>query len=109
MRVPQADRALRVLPDEVSRRGGRLPRRHPPDRATARSCAAASRPADTVVVVGCGPVGLMAILCAVGAAGRVLAVDGVAARRELAERLGAEPVEPERAADAVAEATGGLA
>ena len=38
----------------------------------------------------------------------MLAVDGVAARRELAATLGAEPVEPEQAAEAVAAATGGL-
>jgi threonine dehydrogenase-like Zn-dependent dehydrogenase len=35
-------------------------------------------------------------------------VDGVAARRELAASLGAEPVEPEHAAEAVAAATHGL-
>jgi threonine dehydrogenase-like Zn-dependent dehydrogenase len=63
---------------------------------------------DTVAVVGCGPVGLMAVLCAVGVAGRVIAVDRVSARRELAERLGAEAVGPEQAAAAVAEASGGL-
>ena len=39
---------------------------------------------DTVVVLGCGPVGLMAVLCAVGRAGRVIGVDGVPARRVLA-------------------------
>ena len=60
------------------------------------------------MVVGCGPVGLMAVLCAAGTAGRLIAVDGVPARRRLAEQLGAEAVEPERAAEAVAEATGGL-
>src|SRR5439155_8934502 len=65
------------------------------------------QPGDVVVVVGCGPVGLMAVLCA-SEAGRVIAVDGVPARRELAERLGAEAVTPELAAGAVAEATGGL-
>jgi len=59
-------------------------------------------------LVGCGPVGLMAVLCARGSAGRLLAVDGVPERRALAEKLGAESLEPERAADAVAEATEGL-
>jgi threonine dehydrogenase-like Zn-dependent dehydrogenase len=63
---------------------------------------------DVVVVVGCGPVGLMALLCAVGVAGRVIAVDGVPVRRELAEQLGAEAVSPDEAADVVAEATDGL-
>ena len=56
---------------------------------------------DTVVVLGCGPVGLMAVLCAVGIAGRVIAVDGIADRRGLAERLGAESVDPAAAEDVV--------
>jgi alcohol dehydrogenase len=107
VRVPQADRALRALPDEVSDDAAVfladiLPTGH---GAVVRGGVS---PGDTVVVVGCGPVGPMAVLCAAGVAGRLIAVDGVAARRGLAERLGAEAVEPERAADAVAEATGGL-
>jgi threonine dehydrogenase-like Zn-dependent dehydrogenase len=40
-------------------------------------------------------------------AGKVLAVDGVPERRRLAEALGAEAVDPERAADVVVEATAG--
>jgi threonine dehydrogenase-like Zn-dependent dehydrogenase len=63
----------------------------------------------TVAVVGCGPVGLMACLAAVElGAERVLAVDAVPSRLELAARLGAEPLalaaEP---ATRVREATGG--
>jgi threonine dehydrogenase-like Zn-dependent dehydrogenase len=50
----------------------------------------------------------MAVLCAVDAGARVLAVDGVAARRDLAASLGTEPLRPEQAAEAVAAATGGL-
>jgi 2-desacetyl-2-hydroxyethyl bacteriochlorophyllide A dehydrogenase len=107
VRVPQADRALRALPDEVSDESAVfladiLPTGH---AAVVRGGVSDG---DTVVVVGCGPVGLMAVLCAAGAAGRVIAVDGVAERRRLAEELGAEAVEPERAAEAVADATGGL-
>jgi threonine dehydrogenase-like Zn-dependent dehydrogenase len=107
VRVPQADRALRALPDEVSDDAAVfladiLPTGH---GAVVRGGVS---PGDTVVVVGCGPVGLMAVLCAAGIAGRLIAVDGVPARRELAKQLGAEAVEPERVADAVAEATGGL-
>jgi alcohol dehydrogenase len=107
VRVPHAGRALRLLPDEV-----------PDEDAVFLSdilptgygavVRAGVTPGDTVVVVGCGPVGLMAVLCAVDAGARVLAVDGVPARRELAQSLGAEPVEPEHAADAVAAATDGL-
>jgi alcohol dehydrogenase len=107
VRVPQADRALRPLPDKVGDDAAVfladiLPTGY---GAVVRGGVSAG---DTVVVVGCGPVGLMAVLCAAGTAGRLIAVDGVPARRGLAERLGAEAVEPERAADAVAEATGGM-
>ena len=63
---------------------------------------------DTVVVLGCGPVGLMAVLCAAGIAGRVIAVDGIAERRVLAEQLGAEAVDPAAAAETVLAATDGL-
>jgi alcohol dehydrogenase len=48
------------------------------------------------------------VLCAAPLAGRLIALDGVHARRQLAARLSAQAVEPELAADAVAEATGGL-
>jgi threonine dehydrogenase-like Zn-dependent dehydrogenase len=50
----------------------------------------------------------MALLCALPNARRLIAVDGVAVRRELATRLGGEAVEPEAAAGLVAEATDGL-
>ena len=63
---------------------------------------------DVAVVLGCGPVGLMAVLCAVGVARRVIAVDGIAARRELAASLGALAVDPADAGEAVAAATGGI-
>jgi len=51
---------------------------------------AAVRPGATVAVLGCGAVGLSAMQGAILAGARsVVAVDPVAARRELAERLGA--------------------
>jgi alcohol dehydrogenase len=107
VRVPQADRALRALPDEVSDETAVFLADILPTgfAAVVRGGVSAG---DTVVVVGCGPVGLMAVLCAAGVAGRVIAVDGVAARRELAERLGAEAAAPDEAAAVVAAATGGL-
>jgi threonine dehydrogenase-like Zn-dependent dehydrogenase len=51
-------------------------------------------PGKTVAVVGCGPVGIFAILCAqlLGAA-QVLAIDRVAQRLDLARKLGATPVD----------------
>jgi len=107
VRVPHADRALRPLPDEVTDEAAVfladiLPTGH---AAVVRG---EVKEGDTVVVVGCGPVGLMAVLCARDLAGRLLAVDGVPERRALAEALGAESLEPGKAADAVAEASEGL-
>ena len=106
--MPQADRALRALPDEVSDEAAVfladiLPTGY---GAVVRGGVAAG---DTVVVVGCGPVGLMAVLCAQALAGSAdRGRRRVAAARRLPRPLGAQAVEPERAADAVAEATGGL-
>ena len=63
---------------------------------------------DVVVVLGCGPVGLMAVLCAVGTARRVIAVDAVAgAARGRAVARRPRRVDPAEAAEAVAAATGG--
>src|SRR6201996_4577601 len=68
------------------------------------------RPGATVVVVGLGPVGIMALQCAAlfGPA-RLLAVDVVPERLARAERLGAEPIDARTAPGAlqVLEATGG--
>jgi alcohol dehydrogenase len=107
VRVPRADRALRRLPDEVSDEAAVfladiLPTGY---GAVARAGVSAG---DAVAVVGCGPVGLMAILCAVHVGANVIAVDGIDARRALAEKLGARAVDVAAAADAVSEATGGL-
>ena len=107
VRVPQADRALRQLPDEVSDEAATFLADILPTGYGAVQRGGVER-GDVVVVVGCGPVGLMAILAAEGTAGRLIAVDGVAVRRSLAERLGAEAVAPEEAADVVAAATNGL-
>ena len=107
VRVPQADRALRALPAEVSDEAAVFLADILPTGFAAVVRGGVS-PGDTVAVVGCGPVGLMAVLCAVGVAGRLIAVDGVPARRALAEQLGAETAAPEEAAAFVADATGGL-
>jgi alcohol dehydrogenase len=107
VRAPHADRALQKLPDDVSDEAAVfLADILPTGRAAVVRGGVAE--GDVVVVVGCGPVGLMAILCARGIAGRLLAIDGVPMRRELAERLGAEAVAPENAAEVVASATGGV-
>jgi threonine dehydrogenase-like Zn-dependent dehydrogenase len=48
------------------------------------------RAGEQVVVFGAGPIGLATVLAAAHAGARVLSVDPVTARRDLAERLGAE-------------------
>jgi alcohol dehydrogenase len=107
VRVPQADRALRVLPDEVSDEAAVFLADVLPTgfASVVRGGVSAG---DTVVVVGCGPVGLVALLLSASLAGRLIAVDVVPARRELARRLGAEAIAPEATAAVVAEATDGL-
>jgi 2-desacetyl-2-hydroxyethyl bacteriochlorophyllide A dehydrogenase len=49
-------------------------------------------PDEQVVVFGAGPIGLAAVLAATHAGARVLAVDPMETRRDLAKRLGAERV-----------------
>jgi 2-desacetyl-2-hydroxyethyl bacteriochlorophyllide A dehydrogenase len=63
---------------------------------------------QTVVVVGLGPIGLMAVEGAfVLGAARVFAVDLVAERRAIAATLGATPLDPATAVAQIAAATGG--
>jgi 2-desacetyl-2-hydroxyethyl bacteriochlorophyllide A dehydrogenase len=107
VRVPQANRSLRVLPDSVSNDAAVFLADILPTGYGAVVRGGVSE-GDVVAVVGCGPVGLMALLCSVGPAGRVIAIEDVPGRRELAEQLGAEPVAPEDASEAVAAATDGL-
>jgi threonine dehydrogenase-like Zn-dependent dehydrogenase len=71
---------------------------------------ASIRPGSTVVVLGLGPVGIMALLCAsLFGPARMLAVDVVPERLARAERLGAEPIDARSAPGSVQvlEATGG--
>jgi threonine dehydrogenase-like Zn-dependent dehydrogenase len=87
--VPDADHNLARIPDGVSDEqaifaGDIL--------ATGYFAAerAEIRPGDTVAVIGAGPVGLMAVICAqLFGPARVFAVDMVESRLELAEELGA--------------------
>jgi len=82
---------------------------------------AGARPGTVVAIVGCGPVGLMAVVAArLLGAERILACDGVPERLALAASFGAEPIDvsatvaPQlvrertagRGADAVVEAVG---
>ena len=68
-------------------------------------------PGDTIAVWGCGPVGLFTILSAFRQkAGRVIAIDGVQGRLDMAEQLGAEPVNFHETdiLDALKQMTGGI-
>lgn len=107
VRIPRADRCLWPVPESVSSEDAVFVADILP---TGFLAVQRSRigPGDVAVVLGCGPVGLMAVLCAVGASRRVIAVDGIPARRALAASLGAQAVDPAQAAEAVAAATGGI-
>ena len=107
VRVPFAERSLYPVPRAVSDEAAVFVADMLPTglNAVIRGGVAIG---DLVVVVGCGTVGLMAVLFAARLAREVIAVDGIAARRDLAERFGARAVPPEEGAAAVADATGGL-
>jgi threonine dehydrogenase-like Zn-dependent dehydrogenase len=68
-------------------------------------------PGDTVAVFGCGPVGLFAIASAqLLGAGRILAVDTIASRLEMARDLGAEVInfDAEDPVETIQSLTGGI-
>jgi threonine dehydrogenase-like Zn-dependent dehydrogenase len=62
------------------------------------------RAGEQVVVFGAGPIGLATVLAAVDKGARVLSIDPLAARRDLAKRLGAERVAWAPAAELLAAA-----
>lgn len=107
VRIPRADRCLWPVPDDVSNEDAVFVADILPTGFLAIQRAGVGS-GDVAVVLGCGPVGLMAVLCAVGPARKVIAVDGIPARRALAEKLGAVAVDPSDAAAAVAAATAGI-
>lgn len=64
----------------------------------------ALRPGETAAVFGAGPIGLLTIaVLRLAGAGRILAVEPVAGRRELARRMGADAVLDPAQADPVGE------
>lgn len=107
VRIPAADLSLGAIPDEVSDENAVFVADILPTGygAVARGGVTAG---DVVAVLGCGPVGLMAVMCAVHEGAHVIAVDGIPERLALAEALGATGVSPDAAPDAVAAASGGL-
>jgi alcohol dehydrogenase len=68
------------------------------------------RPGDVVAIVGCGPIGLSALVASsLFSPAAVVAIDSVASRRALALEFGADrAVAPEEAGDVVRDLTGGL-
>nr|WP_156000120.1 alcohol dehydrogenase catalytic domain-containing protein [Streptomonospora sp. PA3] len=110
VRVPYANIGLVGLPDRVSDEEAILISDIFPT-AWFGADIADIKPGHTVAVLGCGPVGLFAIISArVQGAGRVLAVDGVGSRLEQARALHAEPIDynAEDPVAAMVELTGGI-
>jgi threonine dehydrogenase-like Zn-dependent dehydrogenase len=107
VRIPRADRCLWPVPDDVSSEDAVFVADILPTGFLAVQRAGVG-PGDVVAVLGCGPVGLMAVLCAVGIARRVIAVDAIASRRAIAQSLGAQALDPAAAPEALAVATAGI-
>jgi L-iditol 2-dehydrogenase len=64
--------------------------------------------AETVVVSGGGTIGLVSAAAALGMGARVIVADPIPRRREVAQKLGAEAIDPtDRGADQIKELTGG--
>lgn len=93
VRVPLADTTLVHLPEDVSPLEGLLLG----DILSTGYFAAKNsdmRPGIACAVVGCGPVGLMAIASAIElGARRVFAIDRIPERLQLAQKFGAEPID----------------
>jgi len=109
VRVPLAESTLLTIPDGVSSEEGLL---LGDVFSTGYFCALRGEvaPAGVCVVIGCGPVGLSAILGAKDlGAERIFAVDSVAERLEIARSLGATPIDytMTHPATLIAEATAG--
>ncbi len=110
VRVPLAGSTLVRIPDGVTDDAGLL---LGDVFSTGWFCAeqAGLEPGCVCVVVGCGPVGLCAVLAAIEMkAGRVFALDRVPERLALARRFGAEPlnIDHDDPLATLREATGGL-
>jgi 2-desacetyl-2-hydroxyethyl bacteriochlorophyllide A dehydrogenase len=108
--VPLADHSLEKIPDGVTDEqaifvGDIL--------ATGLFAAerAEIRPGDAVAIIGAGPVGLMATMCAqLYGPAKVFVVDMVESRLEIAQELGGLPINASRAhpVEAIAGQTGGI-
>jgi 2-desacetyl-2-hydroxyethyl bacteriochlorophyllide A dehydrogenase len=105
VRVPWADGTLVRVSDDVTNGEAIL---LGDNLSTGFFCAdlADVSPGKSCAVIGCGTVGLFAILAAkTKGAAPLVAVDQVAHRREMAQRFGASAVEPAHALEAIQNAT----
>src|SRR5690606_29826279 len=93
VRVPLADTTLVAVPDALSDDALAVLAGDVLSTALFAAELARIEAGDTVAIVGCGPVGLLAIRAARARdAGDVFALDAVTSRLEIAERFGATPV-----------------
>ncbi|WP_150305187.1 alcohol dehydrogenase catalytic domain-containing protein [Pseudomonas saliphila] len=107
IRVPAADVNARLIPEGISVEQAIMLTDNLPT-AWFGCINAGIRPGDTVVIVGLGPIGLMAVESAfVLGASQVFAIDLVPERRQIAASLGATPLEPATALAEVHDATDG--
>ncbi|HEX6308300.1 MAG TPA: alcohol dehydrogenase catalytic domain-containing protein [Longimicrobiales bacterium] len=110
VRVPLADTTLVAVPEGMTDDGVALLAGDVLATALFAAELAGVQPGDVVGIIGCGPVGLLAVRAALGRDAReVFALDSVVSRLELAERFGAVPVRVDvtDAIERVRERTGG--
>ena len=109
-RVPFADNSTYPVPEGVSDEQVLYLADILPTAYEVGVLAGGVRPGDVVAIVGCGPIGLSALVASsLFSPGAVVAIDSVASRRDLALKFGADrAVAPEEAPQTIADLTGGL-
>ncbi|MGW6442658.1 zinc-dependent alcohol dehydrogenase family protein [Lentzea sp. NPDC055074] len=111
VRVPFADTSTHLLPDDVSDTAAVVLADILPTAYEVGVLNGTVKPADTVVIVGAGPIGLAAIQTAqLYSPGHIVAVDLAASRLDAAKQFGADITasSEEEAERIVGELTGGL-
>lgn len=107
IRVPAGDTNLSLIPDGVTRDQALLLTDNLPT-AWYGCRNARIKPGQSVVVIGLGPIGLMAVESAfVQGASQVFAIDPIPERRAIATSLGATVLHPDNAEAEIREATRG--
>lgn len=106
--VPFADSNMLRIPDGVSNEAALLLTDNAPT-AWIGARRAGIQPGQSVAVIGLGPVGMFSVMAAhIMGASVVYAIDLVESRRELAASVGAVPIDPANASEAIKD-HGGLA